>query len=147
MVVFPKKVLPATDGSSEAKQAAEMAVDLSTRHGSELHVIYVGPVPEAYINYINQWPTVESELEVELRQRAEEEACKKASEEAGGGIAHIHGRVGRADAEIVRLAEEIGGSPIVVGSRGLGPLRRALVGSVSGSVVHHAHCPVLVVRG
>jgi nucleotide-binding universal stress UspA family protein len=33
-----------------------------------------------------------------------------------------------------------------VGSRGLGPLRRALMGSVSDSVVRHAHCPVLVVR-
>jgi nucleotide-binding universal stress UspA family protein len=35
---------------------------------------------------------------------------------------------------------------IVVGSRGLGPLRRALMGSVSDSVVRHARCPVLVVR-
>jgi nucleotide-binding universal stress UspA family protein len=35
---------------------------------------------------------------------------------------------------------------IVIGSRGLGPLRRALMGSVSDSVVRHAHCPVLVVR-
>jgi nucleotide-binding universal stress UspA family protein len=33
-----------------------------------------------------------------------------------------------------------------VGSRGLGGIRRALMGSVSDSVVRHAHCPVLVVR-
>jgi nucleotide-binding universal stress UspA family protein len=35
---------------------------------------------------------------------------------------------------------------VVVGSRGLGGIRRALIGSVSDSVVRHAHCPVLVVR-
>jgi nucleotide-binding universal stress UspA family protein len=32
-----------------------------------------------------------------------------------------------------------------MGSRGLGGVRRALMGSVSDSVVRHAHCPVLVV--
>jgi hypothetical protein len=34
----------------------------------------------------------------------------------------------------------------VLGSRGLGGMRRALIGSVSDSVVRHADCPVLVVR-
>jgi nucleotide-binding universal stress UspA family protein len=33
-----------------------------------------------------------------------------------------------------------------MGSRGLGGVRRALMGSVSDSVVRHAPCPVLVVR-
>jgi nucleotide-binding universal stress UspA family protein len=44
------------------------------------------------------------------------------------------------------VAEDIGAGLIVIGSRGLGGLRRALMGSVSDSVVRHAHCPVLVVR-
>jgi hypothetical protein len=43
--------------------------------------------------------------------------------------------------EIVALAEEIGAGLIVMGSRGLGGIRRALMGSVSDSVVRHAHCP------
>jgi nucleotide-binding universal stress UspA family protein len=34
----------------------------------------------------------------------------------------------------------------VMGSRGLEGIRRALLGSVSESVLHHAHCPVMVVR-
>jgi uncharacterized protein YeaO (DUF488 family) len=50
------------------------------------------------------------------------------------------------DREIVNLAEEIGAGLIVLGSRGRGGIRRALMGSVSDSVVRHAHCPVLVVR-
>jgi nucleotide-binding universal stress UspA family protein len=48
--------------------------------------------------------------------------------------------------EIARLAEEIGASVIVVGSRGRGRLRCALTGSVSDTVVRNASCPVLVVR-
>ena len=47
---------------------------------------------------------------------------------------------------ITGVAEEIGADLIVVGSRGLGGLKRALMGSVSESVVRHAHCPVLVMR-
>jgi nucleotide-binding universal stress UspA family protein len=64
----------------------------------------------------------------------------------GDEVAGVHARLGRPDAEIVGLAEELGAGLIVLGSRGLGTLRRALMGSVSDSVVRHAHCPVLVVR-
>jgi len=35
---------------------------------------------------------------------------------------------------------------IVIGTRGLGKLRRTIMGSVSDYVVHHAHCPVVVSR-
>lgn len=54
--------------------------------------------------------------------------------------------MGDPDKEIVRLSEELDVGLIVMGSRGLGGIRRALMGSVSDSVVRHAHCPVLVVR-
>jgi nucleotide-binding universal stress UspA family protein len=60
-------------------------------------------------------------------------------------VQEAHLRRGRKDQEIVRLAEEIGAGLIVIGSRGRGGVRRALMGSVSDSVVRHAHCPVLVV--
>ena len=65
---------------------------------------------------------------------------------AAGEVAEMHARVGRPNAEIVGLADELDAGLIVLGSRGLGPLRRALMGSVSDSVVRHAHCPVLIVR-
>jgi nucleotide-binding universal stress UspA family protein len=47
---------------------------------------------------------------------------------------------------VVHLSEEIGAGLIIMGSRGLGGVRRALMGSVSDSVVRHAHCPVMIVR-
>jgi nucleotide-binding universal stress UspA family protein len=65
---------------------------------------------------------------------------------AGATAAQAHLRMGRPDEEIVVLSEEIGAGLIVVGNRGLSLLKRALMGSISSSVVHHAHRPVLVVR-
>ncbi len=62
-------------------------------------------------------------------------------------MAETHLRMGRADKEVVRISEELGVGIIVLGSRGLGAVSRALMGSVSDSVVRHAHCPVFVVRG
>ncbi len=50
------------------------------------------------------------------------------------------------DRAIVHLSEGMGADLIVMGSRGHGGVRRALMGSVSDSVVRHAHCPVTVVR-
>jgi nucleotide-binding universal stress UspA family protein len=68
-------------------------------------------------------------------------------EEAGGTVAGAHLRTEeRRDQAIVHLADELGAGLIVMGSRGLGGIRRALMGSVSDSVVRHAHCPVMVVR-
>ncbi len=61
-------------------------------------------------------------------------------------MAQAHLSSGKGDHEIVALAEEIGAGLIVMGSRGRGGIRRALMGSVSDAVVMHAHCPVLVVR-
>jgi nucleotide-binding universal stress UspA family protein len=61
-------------------------------------------------------------------------------------VAEAHLIRGRADREVVNLSEEIGAGLIIMGSRGLGGVRRALMGSVSDSVVRHAHCPVLIVR-
>ena len=49
--------------------------------------------------------------------------------------------------EIVRMADAWPADLVVLGARGLRPLQRALLGSVSTAVVHHVHCPVLVVRG
>jgi nucleotide-binding universal stress UspA family protein len=87
-----------------------------------------------------------------LQKDAEEEARTKLDEQmrqvgqTGGEVVEVHARLGRPDAEIVGLADELGAGLIVLGSRGLGSLRRALMGSVSDSVVRHAPCPVLVVR-
>ena len=151
MSIFPTKVLLATDGSKEAQLAATTAADLAKRTGSELHFVHVGHMPPLYYESSGAW-ALDPDLRGKIAERPEEEARARLGEqvqrvrEAGGEVVEAHARLGRPDAEIVALAEELGAGLIVLGSRGRGPLRSALMGSVSHSVVRHAHCPVLVVR-
>ena len=147
MSIFPTRILLATDGSEEAELAALRAVELADATHSELHVVHVGVVPLFLVSYPGTLG-----YEGKLYERIEEdsrELLRKQSwrvKAAGGTVAGAHLRMGAVDLEIVALAEDIGADLIVMGSRGLGGLRRALMGSVSDSVVRHAHCPVLVVR-
>src|SRR5215213_4336583 len=151
MTIFPTTILLATDGSKEAQLAATTAADLAQKTNSELHVVYVGHLP--LVSYESPGATtLDPDLWKRMQEGAEQEARTKLDEQVqrvgktGGEVAEVHARIGRPDAEIVGLADELGAGLIVLGSRGLGPLRRALMGSVSDSVVRHAHCPVLVVR-
>src|ERR687889_1069173 len=148
MSIFPTKILLATDGSEEAELALLTAVDLANRTNSELHVVHVGgeyyPGPEIALSPALLEETLR-ELEGEAREGLEEQVKK--IEEAGGTVTEAHLRMGeRPEEKIVELAEELGIGLIAMGSRGLGGIRRALMGSVSDSVVQHAHCPVLVAR-
>jgi len=149
MSVFPTKILLATDGSEEARQATQAAAELSKETGSEVHVTYVLPSP----NELRGHHLYSKEVMNSVLERAEEEGRSFLEEEAerlrssGGKVAETHLRAGDPDKEIVKLSEELDVGTIVIGSRGLGALRRALMGSVSESVVRHAHCPVFVVRG
>src|SRR5215217_8208534 len=150
MSIFPTKILLATDGSQEAQTAAATAVNLAKSTHSELHVLTVGPGSPSYDVRI-------PEVAEELRRQAQEildEQVKKI-EQSGGKVAQVHLRLAEhhpgfehhPSDDVVRVAEEIGAGLIVLGSRGLGGIRRALMGSVSDSAVRHAHCPVLVLRG
>ena len=151
MSIFPTTILLATDGSAEAQLAATTAADLARVTNSELHVVHVGHMPPVLYESPGAW-ALDPDLGDRMGERAEEGARTTLDEQvqrlraAGGEVAGAHARLGRPDAEIVRLAEELGAGLIVLGSRGLGPLRRALLGGVSDSVVRHACCPVLVGR-
>ena len=149
MSIFPTKILLATDGSEEARLAAQAAGELSKETGSEVHIAYVLPSPnELRGHHLYSQEVMRSVLEQaegEARSFLEEQAKQVGA--SGGKVAETHLRAGEPDKEIVRLSEELGVGTIVMGSRGLGGLRRALMGGVSESVVRHAHCPVFVVRG
>ena len=146
MSIFPTTILLATDGSEEAQLASATAADLAEKTNSELHVLTVGPDLPLY--ELPEHPAEFEDVLRENRRRAKEvlEQQAKRIEESGGTVKETHLLEGRADEEIVELAEEIGAGLIVMGSRGHGRLRRTLLGSVSDAVVRHAHCPVTVVR-
>jgi nucleotide-binding universal stress UspA family protein len=141
---LPGKILLAVDGSEEASAAVRTAVELAERTDSELHVVHVGEVRPVIHPERRGYLARYEELQEQARRLLEEQVEEVNS--AGGTISRTHLRMGRPDEEIVVLGEEIGASLIVTGSRGLGGMRRALMGSASDSIVRHAHCPVLVVR-
>jgi nucleotide-binding universal stress UspA family protein len=68
-------------------------------------------------------------------------------EDAGGKVNEAHLRQGQAADEITGLANELNAGLVVMGSRGLGIVKRLVVGSVSESVVRDASRPVLLLRG
>src|SRR5215203_4672633 len=158
MSIFPTRILLAADGSEDAARATEAAVELSKITSSELHVVYVGE--DAYSGALAypeatdpQWvehedPTLIEKLKWQFEQMSRRvlDAEVEKVQAAGGTVAQAHLRTGTAAVEVTDLAQELGVGLMVVGSRGLGGIRRALMGSVSDSVVRHAHCPVLVVR-
>ena len=138
---MPEKVLLATDGSKDAALAARAAVDVCEGTGAELHVVHVWfPVPTARLRAF---------MTAELKRLGKEllEEGVRRVEGSGGLVTDAHLIEGRAADEILNLAERIGADLVVIGSRGLGPVVRIALGSVSEAVIHHSRCPVLLLRG
>lgn len=146
MSIFAGTILLATDGSEEGRLAAATAADLAAKTDSDLHVLTVGLDLPLY--ELPDHPAEFEDVVRENRREAKEVLEREAERIEGSGVSvkETHLREGRADEEIVGVAEEIGAGLIVMGSRGHGRLRRTLLGSVSESVVRHAHCPVTIVR-
>jgi nucleotide-binding universal stress UspA family protein len=141
MTIFPTRILFASDGSEDSELAATTAAGLAKITGSELHVLHIAP---AFPDYFEPSDPGPGPTEREGRRILDEEVNK--IENVEGIVAQSHLRMGGAAEEVIDLADELETGLIVLGSRGRGRIRRALMGSVSDSVVRHAHCPVLVVR-
>ena len=141
-----EKVVLATDGSEGARGAMRATVDLASLTGAELHVAHAWRFVPLYTDYPSVvWNDYEHLYEREARRVLDSQV--DAIEALGGTVAETHLlRKAPIDA-ILDLCEELAPDLLLMGRRGMGSLRRVLVGSVSESVIHHARCPVLVVRG
>jgi nucleotide-binding universal stress UspA family protein len=139
MGVLPERILLATDGSEDAAMATTAASDLASRSGAELHVVHVWHDVRGFAHDF---------VRRELRHRGQEvlDGQVEKIRAAGGEVAKAHLRGGRTSGEIITLGKEIGAGLLIVGSRGLGAVRRILMGSQSEEIVHHAQVPVLVLR-
>jgi nucleotide-binding universal stress UspA family protein len=145
MSIF-EKILLATDGSESSEIATKTVLDLSKGLDPEIYVVHVaGEHPYLHGYYDLRHREEEERLRREDQRVLEE--CAHQVRESGGTVADIYLRVGDAAKEIVELAEELGVGLVVLGSRGHGRIRRALMGRISTSVLRHAHCSVLIVRG
>jgi nucleotide-binding universal stress UspA family protein len=139
------KVLLATDGSEDAAVATLAAIDIVNSSASELHVLHAFELvpPREYISVALR---IHSPLASERQGRRLLEEQAELISEAGGKIAETYLCMGSPVDQILCVAEEIDARLIVMGSRGLGGVKRILMGSVSEGVIHHTRCPVLVVR-
>lgn len=84
------------------------------------------------------------ELTEETREREGRQVAEATASALGLDDPEIRIVHGDAGSRIVEVAVEVGATAIVLGSRGRGGLKRAVLGSVSDHVIRHAPCPVVV---
>ena len=132
----PRQIVVAFDGSSEAHEALALARRLASETDAKIRLVgvAVGPLDRWEYQYTPDWREVEQRREAELRQMLRDEA--------GEGV-ETELRLGDAAEQLLDVSTET--DLLVLGSRGYGPVRRVLLGSVSGRIVRDAPCPVIVV--
>ena len=139
--MIPTRILIGHDGSKNADDAFETAVDFAALCRSRLQVVSVATPPEP--------PTrVETEATLEAATQHYEEMFEGLRARAKERSLDLETRVlvGHAAEQILRLAAATGVDLIVVGHRGRSAIQEWLFGSTSRRVVSYAPCSVLVVR-
>lgn len=153
-----ERILVPLDGSEHSARALERAVEIAKRFKGKIMLIHVYSVSVRPI--VLPEPTTLSSPGVPALSTAEVSRIVEASREAGNRIldegeekakaAKVKVEKllveGHAVQEIDRVAKEATVDLIVIGARGISKIREILLGSVSDGVIHHATCPVLVVK-
>ena len=156
-------VLVPTDGSENAERAVRFSAQVADRRQqAEVTVVYVHlrVTSTAHLG-TSMIGTEQSMQEIRpLNDEPDSEELVHAREIVDRAVAEIKslvtspdvtvtGRVmvdDRVDAGVLRIADETKADIIVMGTRGLSPLRGAIMGSVSHALIEKATCPVLIVK-
>lgn len=136
-------VLVTTDGSERSLQALPHAARLARAADAELHLVRI----------LDKRMDLGDELDPSLSSAADtvagrwqeemERICESLDAESSCGV-EVKGRKEQVHDAILRVASESEAGAIVMGTRGSGAIRRALLGSVAMSVLGHATIPVIV---
>jgi len=132
-----KRILLAYDGGEPARRALDLTADLAHRYGAVVSVVSVTPVHpgRAPIDPWDDRPVHLAEL-----QEAQQSLREKGIEP------ELLSPVGDPARTIERIATEGNFDTVILGSRGLGAVSRALQGSTSEHVATHADSTVIVAR-
>ena len=135
--------LACTDGSPFAEKAVKASARSSKYSGHDLTLLHV---IEDVVTY-SELPNDPGFKIIKDKANAILAKAKKIVEEVSKDIKCnsliAHGRVA---SEIVRISVEGKFDAIFVGTKGTRGIKRMLLGTVTDEVLHHAHCPVTVVR-
>lgn len=137
------KILLAVDGSEHARRAARVAADLARAHkSSEIRIVVAYDAVPAFLGEPNLSQAIAA------RNTEAQAVVDSARPEIGNVPAEVKSEIleGPVAEAILNVAATRQSDVIVMGSRGLGRIEGALLGSNSQKVVSHARCPVLVVR-
>lgn len=137
-----KKILIPVDGSQQADQAVRQGVALAQKFGSEVVVFHVVPPIPAIVDF-DYTDDLKQKL---VEQRRDMLADYQRRHRTEGVDLKTDVATGAAAELICEKAEKEGFDLVVIGSRGLSPGRRILLGSVSDRVSRNSPCPVLIVR-
>ena len=136
------KILVAVDGSESSKKAFDQSVFLAQKCNSKLYIVHV----------VLDWEyggdsAATFELIDELRAKGMEllERCKTLALKSNVQVETLLEQGDYAQ-EIIEVAKRNDCDLIIMGSRGMSPIKELLLGSVSLKVMHHASCPVMIVR-
>ncbi len=130
-------LLVTTDFSEQALPGVAAARDLAARLGSRLSLLYVVE------DRMPPFADVETVLP-EHRAKAAESLGAYAAEHLPGATTLVLD--GSPHEEIVAAATELGADLVVMATHGYGHVGTIVFGSTAERVVHHAPCPVLLVR-
>ena len=137
-----RTILIATDGSAPANAAVAAGLDLAADENAEVVFAHV-------ISILDLSPTTNGGDEPQRVPRAEDDSVLCAAlhrARAARLPARTELLLGYPPKQILRVAREIDADLIVVGSRGLGRMKSAVLGSTSHDVLENSDRPVLVVR-
>jgi len=139
-------VLVGVDGSPAARCAVDWAAREAAMRNVRLTLVHaVQPIGVTLPRLTAT--TAFSRWQVEQGQKILDEAVETArSTTPGGGPAQIETEMLFSPAVPVLVDLSKDADLVVVGSRGRGPITRSLLGSLSSSLIRHAHCPVAVIH-
>ncbi len=131
----------AVDGSESAKKAFEKSIYLAQKCSSKIDLIHVVQC-ELGGDSANTFEIIE-ELTNKAKNMLEEYKNQAAKNNVSIQIMVTQGDPAKV---IIELAKAKSYDLIIMGTRGRTAFQELLIGSVSQKVMHHASCPVMVVR-
>jgi nucleotide-binding universal stress UspA family protein len=141
-----ERIVVGVDGSEPSYAALHWAIDEAAMRGCRLDVVNAYGCPRP-VSISGSLPTVDDELLQKASRSLLDEMVGPAIGAADPRPRSVATLPSRDTPTAALLAVARGADVLVLGSRGRGNIRGLLLGSVSLQCVHHAPCPVVVVRG